>query len=285
MIELFASYPEVPEDALGPMNEFTYHACDGLELRGYLTLPPDGRERGLPLVVLPHGGPTVRDYLRYDAWAQFLATRGYAVAQPNFRGSSGYGWEFARAGFGQWGRKMQDDATDVARHLIAEGTADSARVAIVGSSYGGYVALMGLIREPDLFRCGASLAGVTSLKTLLDEKGWFLGADSVNAATIGKAAADANRLMATSPAFQAAKLKAPVLIAHAKDDPVVTFQHAEMMIDALEKAGNPAETFLMKFGRHSLAVESSRIRFFEKLEDFLGRCLAEPLAGAAVPAL
>ena len=151
--------PSLPAVELGETTVIKYTARDGARIAGYLTLPPGKGKKGLPMIMLPHGGPEIRDYLRFDHWVQFLANRGYAVFQPNFRGSGGYGRAFTEQGYRQYGRRMQDDITDGLKALIADGTADSKRVCIVGASYGGYAALAGGAFTPELYKCVVSNRG------------------------------------------------------------------------------------------------------------------------------
>ena len=151
--------PSLPAAELGETSVIKYTARDGARIAAYLTLPPGKAKKGLPMIVLPHGGPELRDYLRFDYWVQFLANRGYAVFQPNFRGSGGYGRAFTEQGYRQYGRRMQDDITDGLKALIADGTADSKRVCIVGASYGGYAALAGGAFTPELYKCVVSNRG------------------------------------------------------------------------------------------------------------------------------
>ena len=160
--------PDLPAAKLGVMERFVFHARDGTAIPGYLTRPPGDHKGPLPLIVMPHGGPEARDSYAFDSWGQILATRGYLVFQPNFRGSSGYGRHFAEAGYGQWGGRMQDDLTDGVQDLIKSGRADPARVCIFGASYGGYAALYGGAQSPGLYKCVASFAGVSDLRALVD---------------------------------------------------------------------------------------------------------------------
>src|SRR5213075_1501961 len=148
------------------MRPIEYKARDGLTIHGYLTLPPESPGKNLPMIVMPHGGPNVRDTWDFDSSVQFLANRGYAVLRMNFRGSTGYGLKFLRAGFKEWGGKMQDDITDGVKWAISEGIADKNRMAIFGASYGGYAALMGLITTAELFKSGINYVGVTDVKAL-----------------------------------------------------------------------------------------------------------------------
>src|SRR5262249_55735345 len=151
--------PDLARISLGAMTAVNQPARDGTVLRTYLTLPPNRGGKNLPLIVLPHGGPWTRDFMQYDYWVQFLANRGYAVLQPNYRGSTGFGRDFLRRAQGQWGKAMQEDLEDTVAWAVKEGIADPKRVCIMGGSYGGYAALMGIVKTPDLYRCAISLAG------------------------------------------------------------------------------------------------------------------------------
>ena len=162
------AYPKLTASDLGIVKPYPYKARDGLDIPAYLTLPPGKLAKNLPVVVMPHGGPELRDAMDFDWWAQFLANRGYVVLQPNFRGSAGYGYAFRKAGFHQWGLKMQDDITDGVNKLIADGIADPKRICIVGASYGGYAALAGAAFTPNLYACAVSYAGVSDLPKLLE---------------------------------------------------------------------------------------------------------------------
>lgn len=254
---------------MAPVRHVKYRARDGLEIPAYLTLPLGREPKSLPLVLLPHGGPHVRDTWEFDYWVQFLANRGYAVLQPNFRGSAGYGKSFLEKGFGQWGRAMQDDLTDGVKWLIAEGTVDPDRVCIMGGSYGGYAALMGAILTPNLYRCAISWAGVTNVtdmmrydrSQLLPEryKNWrqrVKGQDPVDMKEI-------------SPTNRAAEIRIPLLLAHGTDDDNVLFKQAEKMLKALESAGRKPEFLRFEGVGHVLEDEADRIRFLAAVESFL----------------
>jgi prolyl oligopeptidase PreP (S9A serine peptidase family) len=281
MIELFREHPDLTDDQLGPVKKITVTARDGLKFRAFVTLPRDSPAKDLPLVVLVHGGPASRDVVGYHSWTQFLASRGYAVLQANYRGATGYGWDFHNKGFKQWGLAMQDDVTDAANLLIDKGVADPTRVAIFGGSYGGYASYMGLIREPEMFRCGASYGGVSDLHRLLDDDNWWgRSRDALWDASIGKEVADREKLARTSPVNLASRINDPILVAHSRDDQRVPVAHSETMIEALQKAGKPHEMLILDHGMHSLNVERERIKFFETLEDFLARCMA-PVAAEA----
>jgi len=280
LIELFRAYPDLTDDLLAPVKRITVTARDGLKLRAYVTLPRGTAPKSLPLVTLVHGGPASRDMVRYNSWTQFLASRGYAVLQVNFRGSMGYGWDFTAKGFHQWGLEMQNDVTDAVQLLIDKGVADPQRVAIFGGSYGGYAAYMGLVREPEMFRCGASYGGVSDLHRMIDDDAWFFDGEVYTSQAIGEEVRDRKKLSRTSPVNLAARITRPVLVAHSRDAQRVPVAHSEAMIEALEKAGAPHETLILEHGMHHLNVERERIKFFQTLEDFLAGCTA-PVAEAS----
>lgn len=263
-------------DIIGPQREslesralpraevIAWTARDGLALTGYLTRPP-GAVAGaaLPLIVYPHGGPEARDWLTFDPWVQHFAARGYAVFQPNFRGSDGYGRSFAALGHGQWGRAMQDDVTDALRHLVERGLADPRRVCIAGASYGGYAALAGAALTPDLYRCAVSVAGVSDLAEFIAWRKREWGADSEGytywLTSIGDPKRDAAQLAANSPARRAADIRIPVLLLHGEKDRIVPLSQSVAMQKALGKVGRKAELItLVDEGHSSWSAESER---------------------------
>jgi dipeptidyl aminopeptidase/acylaminoacyl peptidase len=194
-------YPQLAEVPLGTVEEINYAARDGYAVPAYLTLPAGMEAKKLPLVVLPHGGPRARDSGRdFDWWSQFMASRGYAVLQPQFRGSTGFGQKHELAGYRQWGKLMQNDVTDGVRKLIADGTVDAERVCIVGASYGGYAALAGAAFTPELYRCSVSVAGVSDLVEMLRWVG-NRGAPKAPPCAFG-ANTSARRRIRTSPSFR-----------------------------------------------------------------------------------
>ncbi|MEJ0042064.1 MAG: prolyl oligopeptidase family serine peptidase [Rhizomicrobium sp.] len=221
---------------------------------------------------MPHGGPDLRDWIRFDWWAQFLANRGYAVFQPNFRGSKGYGHAFTDAGLGQWGLKMQDDITDGVKALIADGTADPKRICIVGASYGGYAALAGATFTPDLYACAASISGVADLGRMIDYErkmhGRHSGSVSFWQSRIG-APDDAARIDATSPALHADRVRIPILLMHGKLDTTVPYAQGEAERDALERAGRKVEFATFDVDDHYLTLASTRLQMLTNLERFL----------------
>jgi dipeptidyl aminopeptidase/acylaminoacyl peptidase len=246
-----------------------YQARDGLTIHAYLTLPPGREAKGLPLIVMPHGGPFgVRDNGDYDRYVQFLANRGYAVLQPNYRGSESYGRTFEEKGNGQWGRAMQDDLDDGMDWLVKQGVADSKRVCIVGASYGGYAALWGATRNPERYRCAASFAGISDVgRQLKYSKDFFRnakGAREWRERVQGDAeAAD------ISPLAQVARLKVPVLLAHGKEDQRVPIKQSELYAKALTAAGKPVEYVAYEKEGHGLSEPANVQDYLDRLEAFL----------------
>ena len=232
-------HPELPAARLAPMQALTYRARDGMEIHAYLTRPPHAPAGPLPLIVMPHGGPEARDSLGFDVWAEILATRGYMVLQPNFRGSSGYGRKFIAAGYGQWGGRMQDDITDGVMQLIRTGQADPGRICIFGASFGGYAALYGAAKEPELYKCAASFAGVSDLAALVDWEHATKGHEArylYASRSIGDPVRSAGKLKATSPITYAARYKVPVLLIHGIEDRSVPVEQSQLMDKALRAA-------------------------------------------------
>jgi dipeptidyl aminopeptidase/acylaminoacyl peptidase len=269
--KIVSEYPALAPSDLGMTRPVTYKARDGLTIHAYLTLPP-GRNDGknLPMVVMPHGGPDARDRWRFDWWAQFLANRGYAVLQPNYRGSFGYGRAFAEAGFGQWGLKIQDDISDGVKAMIADGTADAKRICIVGASYGGYAALAGATFTPELYACAVSFAGVSDLSRMMllvkKDFGEHSGAASFWESRIGT---DPAQLDATSPALHADRVRAPVLLLHGKLDTTVPIVQSEEERDALQRAGKQVEYIEFDTDDHYFTLAETRIRMLTEVERFL----------------
>ena len=256
---------------LSPVQVVSYKARDGLEIPTYLTLPAGREPKNLPLVLLPHGGPHVRDSWGFDYWVQFLANRGYAVLQPNFRGSAGYGVEFLKKGFGQWGAGMQDDLTDGVQWLIKEGTVDPKRICIAGASYGGYAALMGAIKTPELYRCAISWAGVTDVPAMMrHDKNHTLPARYSRWRDRVRGEADAN-LRDVSPVRRASEVGIPVLLMHGTDDDNVPFRQAEEFAKAMKKAGKPLEFIEFADVEHNVEKSADRIKFLTAVETFLAK--------------
>ena len=278
LIQLPILYPELANYEFAQIETTEYAARDGLSVPAYVTLPAGARSleelKSAPFIILPHGGPTSRDFLRFDYWAQFLASRGYAVFQMNFRGSSGYGESFREAGARQWGQAMQDDITDGAQWLIERGYADADRIAIMGGSYGGYAALMGAVKTPDLYQCAISLAGVSDLPDLLHTARDFIGGKA-GTRHIGNLWKDGDSLRENSPARRAEDIQIPVLLFHGEDDRVVDVLQSKKMRNALRRAGKEYEYIELPKGDHSLSLYSNRLTFLQETERFLGDCLKE----------
>jgi dipeptidyl aminopeptidase/acylaminoacyl peptidase len=262
-----ASYPGLSEGAMGEVRPYGYAARDGLHIPAYLTLPPNKSPHNLPLVVVPHGGPDARDDMTFDFIRQFLASRGYAVLQPQFRGSRGFGQAFTQAGFGEWGLKVQDDITDGVKKTIADGIVDPKRICIFGASYGGYAALAGATLTPELYACAASLAGPSSLEKMLDYSSNKFGATAENywLARIGDNAAQRD---AASPALYADRVTAPILLLHSELDVTVPIEQSEIMERALRKAGKKVAFVSMPGDDHYMALEQTRLRVLQELEKF-----------------
>jgi dipeptidyl aminopeptidase/acylaminoacyl peptidase len=240
--------------------------------------PAAGKTPPLPLVLLPHGGPHSRDHADFDVETEFLANRGYAVLQVNFRGSAGFGHDFMVAGLQRWGLEMQDDLTDAVQWAVAQGVADPARICIVGGSYGGYAALMGLVKTPQLYRCAASFAGVADLIDLIQHYGDYIGGHAAMQAQLGSAWSDRDRLRATSPALNADRIQAPVLLVHGTADRSVPVDQSRDMASALKRLGKPHRYIEQPGGDHHLSRYSHRLEYFKALEAFLAEHLALPPA-------
>ena len=271
-------YPRLPEEALGSMRRVDYVASDGQALYGYLTRPPGAAaDAVLPLVVMPHGGPEARDYLTYDRWAQFLATRGYQVFQPNFRGSAGMGKGFAEAGYRQWGQRMQSDVSEGVQHLAAQGLADPARVCIMGASYGGYAALQSGATEPDLYRCVISLSGPSDLAAMLRWEGNFRGTDSDAyeywVKSIGDPRVDRASIDAASPIRRVEGWRPPVLLIHGDRDSIVPVAQSRDMDRALREAGEDVRLVILEGEGHSSWSKANETTALTEIETFLARHL------------
>jgi dienelactone hydrolase len=243
-----------------------YKARDGLEIEGVLTMPRGRPGKDLPFIVMPHGGPWAHDDLTYDYWAQFLAERGYAVLQPNFRGSTGYGKAFEKAGQGQMGLAMQDDVTDGVRWAIAEGIADPKRVCIVGASYGGYAAMWGIAKDPDLYRCAISVSGVANIRREVND---FNGMTARLSRTAwGKMTPD---FAAVSPINAIDRIKTPLLLIHGKKDVTVDHIQSAKMYAAMTKAGKTVEFVSIPLADHYFTREGDRTTLLTSIETFLAK--------------
>jgi dipeptidyl aminopeptidase/acylaminoacyl peptidase len=269
------TYPGVTAEDVAEIKPYSYKAADGLDIPGFLTLPPGREAKNLPLVVLAHGGPQGHDGPGFDYWAQAIASRGYAVLQANFRGSSGYGQDYVAAGYGEWGRKMQTDLSDGVRALAAQGVIDPKKVCIVGASYGGYAAMAGVTVQQDVYRCAVAVAGISDLRDMLKweaQQGgkkteamryWrrFMGAKTDNDPALD----------AVSPLRNVARAGAPILLIHGKDDTVVPFQQSTRLAEALREAGKPVQMVTLKAEDHWLSRGATRQQMLEETVGFLLR--------------
>ena len=242
-----------------------YEARDGLQIEGVLTRPNGGDDSPVPTIVFPHGGPISFDGGGFDYWTQYFASRGYAVLQMNFRGSAGYGYEFMASGLQAWGLEMQNDVEDGTRWLIEEGIADPERICVVGGSYGGYAALMEAARNPDLYRCAVSFAGVTDVAYLVRSSRRYTNARIVEE-QIGN---DMSSLRERSPITHADQIDIPVLLGHGTDDRSVRIQHGRRMNDALEDHDKDVTYLEFEDGDHYLSNEEHRLAFFKAMDSFL----------------
>lgn len=272
--------PWLDEKQMAPMKPVRITARDGLVLPAYLTLPPGVEPKNLPAVLYVHGGPWVRDSWGFDGSAQFLANRGYAVLQVNYRGSTGYGRAFWEKGFKQWGKAMQDDLTDAAKWLVDQGIADPKRIAIYGGSYGGYAALAGMAFTPDVYAAGISFVGPSNLFTLLETvPPYWEPMRKMNYEMIGDPEKEKGLLRAASPLFSADKIKAPLLIAQGANDPRVKKAESDQIVSALKKRGVDVPYIVKDNEGHGFSNEENRLYFYRAVEKFLARHLggrAEP---------
>jgi len=270
---LARSYPELHGKVIAKKSPTEFKARDGLILPAFLTLPPGSDENPAgKLVVFPHGGPQSADGPEFDPWASFMADRGWAVLQVNFRGSTGFGQRHMEAGLRRWGLEMQEDLEDGVAECVKRGIADPSRVAIAGASYGGYAALMGLIKTPDLYRGAFAFAPVTDLLDLAEDDGRFSQREAMRK-QLGDANDDKQRLLATSPRFLADKIKAPVVIVHGTLDRQADYRHSLWMAEALKARGKAHKFISLEGGDHQLSHQPHRIQLFKELEAFLDQVL------------
>ena len=274
-LELLADVsPWLPEAQLADMRPISYQTRDGLTINGYLTLPKGVPARDLPVVVNPHGGPWARDLWGFDPEVQFLANRGYAVLQINFRGSTGYGRKFWEASFKQWGKTMQDDVTDGVHWLIKEGIADPKRIGIYGGSYGGYATLAGVTFTPDLYAAAVDYVGVSNLFTFMRTipPYWKPMLDMLYE-MVGNPETDRDLLAAESPALHADQIRTPLFIAQGANDPRVNKNESDQMVAALKKRGVDVEYMVKEDEGHGFRNEENRFDFYDAMEKFLSKHL------------
>ena len=258
------------EEEMCKMEAITYKSRDGQSINGYLTLPQTNSGRQLPVVVIPHGGPSSRNSWGYNAEVQFLANRGYAVFQVNYRGSTGYGKSFWRAGFKQWGGRIQDDITDGVNWLIKENVADPSRIAIYGSNFGGYSALHGLCFQPQLYACGASLSGITNLFTYSRSvPPYYKPYQRMIYEMVGNPEVDADYFRVASPVFHTSNIKVPVLIAQGAKDPRINVNETNQFVKEL-KEKNISVIYIVKDNEGQYFKEpENKLEFYRQLEKFL----------------
>lgn len=266
-----------PYDALvdhhfAPVRPISFRNRDGTDLRGYLTVPQGRAARGLPLVLMPHGGPFARDSWNFDPWVQFFASRGYAVLQVNFRGSTGFGREFVERGYGQWGSGMIDDLEDGVDWLVHEGTADAGRVCIFGASYGGYAALWAPIRKPERYRCAISFAGISDIGAMLRyDNNRFRAPRYGREWRLRVQGEQQTDLAAISPLRQADRIRVPLLIAHGERDTNVPPSQSRDLIRALARRNAGVESVFYPEAEHGFTRPQDSIDFLRRLETFLAR--------------
>lgn len=265
------TYPALADIALGEIQSISYKAQDGYEIPAYLTLPPGREAKSLPLVVFPHGGPYARDTGDFDWWSQFLATRGYVVLQPQFRGSWGFGADLFRAGHKQWGRGMQDDISAGVRDLIAKGIVDPERVCIVGASYGGYAALAGVAFTPELYTCAVSVNGIADIPQLGGHIRERNGDDSLAWRSFQDLIGNPSDqdIIAFSPSRSIDSIKDPILLIHAANDTVVPPSQSRNFSRLLAEQGRRHEFVELPDEDHWLSSAASREALLKKLEAFL----------------
>ena len=262
------------EENMAPMKPITYTARDGLTIHGYLTLPVGVNQQNLPLVVIPHGGPSARDAWGFDSEAQFLANRGIAVLQVNFRGSVGYGKAFWQAGFKQWGRKMQDDVTDGVLWAVEQGIADRKRLAIYGGSYGGYAALAGATFTPELYACAVSYVGPSNIFTLLESiPPYWKPFIEMEYEEIGDPSKDKELLEKVSPEFHAERIKIPLFVAQGANDPRVNKAESDQIVEAVRKTGKEVVYMVKDNEGHGFQNEENRFDFYRTMEEFFRKHL------------
>jgi dipeptidyl aminopeptidase/acylaminoacyl peptidase len=277
----FSNKPELENLPLAPMQPISYSARDGLTLHGYLTLPVGGTAP-YPTVLLVHGGPWARDTWGYNSQVQWLANRGYAVLQMNFRGSTGYGKALLNAGNREWGAAMHDDLIDGVNWLIDRGIAEPSRIAIMGGSYGGYATLVGLTFTPETFACGVDIVGPSNLITLIESvPPYWKPLMAMFQHRVGNLETEAAFLQSRSPLFFVDRIQKPLLIGQGANDPRVKQAESEQIVEAMRQAGKPVQYALYTDEGHGFARPENRLHFYAIAEAFLAQYLGgqfEPMA-------
>ncbi len=274
--------PWLKEKELAEMKPVKYTSRDGLTIHGYLTLPVGKEPKGLPIVINPHGGPWTRDHWGFNPEVQFLANRGYAVFQMNFRGSTGYGKEFMLKSVKQWGRNMQNDITDGVNWLVEQGIADNERIAIYGGSYGGYATLAGLTFTPEIYAAGVDYVGVSNMFTFMNTiPAYWEPMREMLYELVGHPEKDSTLLAEVSPVLHADKIQAPLLIAQGKNDPRVNVDESDQMVEALKKRGIEVEYIVKEDEGHGFRNEENRFEFYRAMEKFLESHIGDKAVPAA----
>lgn len=254
---------------VGPISTFEYTAQDGLEMDGILTLPPGREAKSLPVVMLPHGGPHSYDRAEFDWWAQAYASRGYAVFQPNFRGSTNRSQQFKLAGYGEWGRKMQTDISDGLAALAEKGIVDPSRACIVGASYGGYAALAGVTIQQGLYKCAVGVAPVSDLRAMYNEDYRASGRERITKRSLLDQLGSKDSWDDVSPRRLAERADAPIMLIHGEDDTVVPYSHSSQMADKLKDHGKPHEPIKLEAEDHWLSLSQTRMQMLEAAVGFV----------------
>ncbi len=277
--KLFVNRPELEQLTLAEMGALTIRARDGLQMVAYLTLPPGAKRERLPLVLNVHGGPWARNSWGFDAQAQWLANRGYATLQVNFRGSTGFGKHFINAGNRQWGLgAMQHDLSDAVAWAVEQGIADPERICIFGGSYGGYATLAGLAFTPELYACGVDIVGPSNLRTLFESiPPYWAPMKKELLLRVGEVETDPTLNEAISPLYHAEKIQVPLIIAQGANDPRVKIAEAEQMVEAMRKRGLEVSYVVYPDEGHGFARPENRLDFYGRIEEFL----AQQLGGRA----
>ncbi|WP_426106266.1 alpha/beta fold hydrolase [Massilia sp. TSP1-1-2] len=280
LTKLGMAHPDIDPKQMGTKDMVRYKARDGLDIPAYITMPPGGIKKNLPMVVMVHGGPNVRGgRWEWDRETQFLASRGYVVLEPEFRGSTGFGSRHFKSGWKQWGLAMQDDLADGAKWAIANGIADPKRICIAGASYGGYASMMGLVKDPALFKCGINWVGVTDINLLYTVR-WSDLSDTTKKygmpMTIGDPVADAAQFAATSPLAQASRIRQPVLLAYGGVDERVPLVHGKKFYDAVRQGNPNVEWVVYGDEGHGWSKPENNVDFWSRVEKFLDRNIGKP---------
>lgn len=272
---LFSNQPALSNYTMATMEPVTFTARDGLTIHGYLTLPPSGEGRNLPMVLNVHGGPWARDSWGYRPEAQWLANRGYACLQVNYRGSTGYGKTFMNAGNKEWGRNMHNDLVDAVQWAVDRGVADPKKVAIYGGSYGGYAALVGATFTPDLFCCAVDIVGPSNIITLIKTvPPYWVPLISTFLLRVGDPETEEEFLRSRSPLFKVDRIKIPMLIAQGANDPRVKQAESEQIVEAMKSKGIEYEYMLFPDEGHGFAKPENRLKFYTAAERFLAKYLS-----------